>query len=161
MRWKKKKSGRMLLISLSYPFGSLGRRGFSMAGRVLRSQREVSREILSPRMDVCSSHGGSYEEHRVGRTPATLRGRLSHPGSVAAWDRSCCPECSREKYMKQPVSIWKCILTCSGHYSLCFICAVVIMLSDSGHDTHKESILKGNFHECVWIWPRLWKMCPS
>lgn len=44
-----------------------------------------------------STGGASHEEHRVGRTPAALRRRLSNPGTVAAWHRRRCPKCSGNK----------------------------------------------------------------
>lgn len=82
----KKKSGRMLLISLSYPSGNLSRKGLVLAGRVPHGEQDAARELWSLRARLWSVHVGSYEEHRVRGTPAALGGRLPHPGAVTAGD---------------------------------------------------------------------------
>lgn len=80
------KSGRMLLISLSYPSGNLSRKGRVLAGRVPHGEQEASRELWSLRTKLRSVRVGSHEEHGVRRTPAAGRGRLPHPGAVTAGD---------------------------------------------------------------------------
>lgn len=93
---KEKKSGRMLLISLSYPSSNLSWKGLAWPAG-FSTVRRCLREILSLCTKVWSFCVASYKEHGVGRTPADLGWRLSHPGTVAARDRRCWPECSREK----------------------------------------------------------------
>lgn len=43
------------------------------------------------------SRFGSHEEHRVGGTPATIRGQLSHPGAMTARHRGRRPEGSGKR----------------------------------------------------------------
>lgn len=69
---KEKKSGRMQLISLSYPSSNLSRKGLAWLAGFSTVSRRCLREILSLRTKVWSFHMASYEEHRVGRTPADL-----------------------------------------------------------------------------------------
>lgn len=93
MRWKERKikSGRMSQISSRLPVG--GRSLARPAALSAPAGEDVSqiwslRTVSSRRFAEAASH----EQHRVARAPARLRGGLSHPGAMTAWNRSCRPE---------------------------------------------------------------------
>lgn len=131
----------------------VGRRSLARLVAFSTSAGGCERDLVSAYGFSWRSRAASHKEHGVAGAPANLRGCLSHPGAMTAWNRSCWPEGPGEQGDYFEIMHWYYGIL---HWSRCYVYKCIRMLDSQHNSMHLTNILHDQTTNIRMFFPNIW-----